>query len=133
MALDSLQEFAAQGVNTISNGIVTNPLTSIAAATGVGVVGGAIAGSVVTAAVIKRKRKKSVKSKRSKKRNSTNRKRRKRGRRTPRTAGKGKDRSTKRIRYTKNGQPYVITRSGKAKFIKKSSARQSHKKKGGRY
>jgi len=55
------------------------------------------------------------------------------GRRTPRTAGKGKDRSSKRIRYTKNGQPYVIMASGKAKFIKKSGARRSHKASGGRY
>jgi len=50
-----------------------------------------------------------------------------------RTAGKRKDRSTKRIRMTKNGQPYVILKSGKARFIKKSSARNSRKRKGGRY
>ena len=50
-----------------------------------------------------------------------------------RTAGKGKDTSTRRIRMTKNGQPYVILRSGKARFIKRSSARRSRKLKGGRY
>lgn len=50
-----------------------------------------------------------------------------------RTAGKGKDTSTKRIRMTKKGQPYIILRSGKARFIKKSSARRSRKLKGGRY
>ena len=50
-----------------------------------------------------------------------------------RTAGKAKDRSTRRIRMTKNGQPYVILKSGKARFIKKSSARLSRKRKGGRY
>jgi len=50
-----------------------------------------------------------------------------------RTAGKGKDTSTRRIRMTKNGQPYVILASGKARFIKRSSARRSRKLKGGRY
>lgn len=51
---------------------------------------------------------------------------------TPHTAGKRKDRSTRRIRYTKKGQPYVILRSGKARFISNKSARSSHKRKGGR-
>lgn len=50
-----------------------------------------------------------------------------------RTAGKRKDTSTRRIRMTKHGQPYVILKSGKARFIKKSSARRSRKLKGGRY
>jgi hypothetical protein len=34
---------------------------------------------------------------------------------------------------TKNGQPYVIMASGKARFISKKSARSSRKRKGGRY
>jgi len=34
---------------------------------------------------------------------------------------------------TKNGQPYIILSSGKAKFITKSSARASRRRKGGRY
>lgn len=50
-----------------------------------------------------------------------------------RTAGKRKDTSHRRIRQTKNGQPYIILASGKARFIKKSSARNSRKRKGGRY
>ncbi len=50
-----------------------------------------------------------------------------------RTAGKRKDRSTRRIRMTKNGQPYIILANGRARFIKKSSARRSRKLKGGRY
>ena len=56
-----------------------------------------------------------------------------RHRHTPRTAGRGKDTSTRRIRYTKKGQPYIIMKSGKARFIKKSGAKRSHKQKGGRY
>jgi len=50
-----------------------------------------------------------------------------------RTAGKARDRSTRRIRMTKNGQPYIILASGKARFISKKSAAASRKKKGGRY
>ena len=51
----------------------------------------------------------------------------------PHTAGKRKDTSTRRIRFTKTGQPYVILSSGKARFIKKKSASNSRKRKGGRY
>ena len=50
-----------------------------------------------------------------------------------RTAGKGKDTSTKRIRMTKHGQPYVILANGRARFISKASAKRSRKLKGGRY
>jgi len=59
--------------------------------------------------------------------------RRGRGRRTPRTAGRGRDTSHRRIRYTSKGQPYVIQANGRARFIKKTSAKHSHKRKGGRY
>jgi len=65
----------------------------------------------------------------SKKRRKAGKKRQ----RQPRTAGKRKDTSKRRIRYTKNNQPYVIMASGKARFIKKSSARNSRKRKGGKY
>lgn len=76
----------------------------------------------------KSRRSKSRVSKKGKHRNN-----RRRGRRTPRTAGKRKDTSHKRIRYTKKGQPYIILGSGKAKFIKKKGARSAHKRAGGRY
>lgn len=120
------------GLDTLANGIVStiksNPAKSALVAGGVGLVG---VGTAV--AVSRRKRKKSSKRKRSRKTSSSRRSRRARRRKTPRTAGKGKDRSTKRIRYTKNGQPYIILRNGRARFIKASSARRSHKRKGGRY
>lgn len=82
--------------------------------------------------------KRSSKKRSSKKRNkkSKNRKVRsnnRKGRRTPHTAGRGRDTSIRRIRYTKNRQPYIILRSGKARFISKKSARSSHKRIGGRY
>jgi hypothetical protein len=97
--------------------------------------GGLAIGSAVGYVAGRSSRKKSKSRKRSKsktrKKSSHNRKKSKRY--TPHTAGKRKDRSTKRIRMTKNGQPYVLMASGKARFIKKSSARLSRKRKGGRY
>lgn len=51
----------------------------------------------------------------------------------PYTAGKRKDTSHRRIRFTKNGQPYIIMASGKARFIKRSSMKRSRKLSGGRY
>lgn len=114
----------------ISTAIANNPLASVGVATATGVAVGGVAGAVVGSAVSKRKKTKR-KSKTTRKRNTNSK--RKKGRRKPRTAGKRKDRSTKRIRYTKKGQPYVLMASGKARFIKKSSAKNSHKRKGGRY
>jgi hypothetical protein len=51
----------------------------------------------------------------------------------PYTAGKRKDTSHRRIRYTKNNQPYVIMANGRARFISKKSVRISRKRKGGMY
>jgi len=51
----------------------------------------------------------------------------------PHTAGKGRDTSRRRIRYTRNNQPYVILSSGKARFISKKSVSNSRKRRGGRY
>lgn len=119
--------------NVITDFVRENPLIT-AIGVGTGVAGGAVA----TAAIVKSVRKKSKKKKKTTKRKTTKRrttkrKPKKRKYKYARTAGKGKDRSTRRIRMTKNGQPYVILRSGKARFIKKSSARNSRKRKGGRY
>jgi len=96
--------------------------------------GGAIIGTTAalgTAAYFASRRRKKKTTK--KKSNSTKRKNKKRTYKYARTAGKRKDTSKRRIRMTKNGQPYVILRSGKARFIKKSSARNSRRRKGGRY
>jgi hypothetical protein len=98
----------------------------------VAVAGGSLvaASGLLVASRLKKKRR--AKNRRARKA-SNRRKATQRIRRTPRTAGKRKDRSTKRIRYTKNGQPYIILRSGKARFLKKKSARISHKRRGGKY
>lgn len=143
---DLIPKFKSKGTTIISNAerifqsstdfIRGNPIISTAA------LGAGTTGIVAVATTIRKRRKKKKKTSTRKKRTTRKRKTKKRksskkktrrGRRTPRTAGKGKDRSTRRIRYTKKGQPYVITRSGKAKFIKKSSAKRSHRRKGGRY
>ena len=51
----------------------------------------------------------------------------------PYTAGKRKDTSHRRIRYTRTNQPYIILRSGKARFISRKSVHNSQKRKGGKY
>lgn len=96
--------------------------------------GGVAAGSLITGAVaLGVASSKKRRSRSSTKRRKTSKKTKKRKYKYARTAGKGKDRSTKRIRMTKTGQPYIILASGKARFIKKSSARNSRRRKGGRY
>jgi hypothetical protein len=101
-----------------------------------GVVGLGVGGTMGYLAAKSRNKKHSTRGRKSKsvhsrKRSYTHHK--KKGRYTPHTAGKRKDTSRKRIRYTKKGQPYVIGAHGKARFIKKSSARNSRKRSGGRY
>ncbi len=105
---------------------------AIGGAGAAGIVIGGIIGSQITKRSSTTKKKK-YKSKAKKRKVYASRKGTKRKYRYARTAGKAKDRSSKRIRMTKNGQPYIILKSGKARFIKKSSARTSRKRKGGRY
>lgn len=113
----------------VTDFVKTNIGTIGAGAAGLGV--GAVLGGSAVYALTKSKRK--PKRKRARKRNPKNRRSKKRKKYYPRTAGKRKDRSTKRIRFTKSGQPYVLMASGKARFIKKSSAKNSRRRKGGRY
>lgn len=114
-------------------GLLGNPA---ATAVGGAIVGGAITGTTIAAV---RSRKKGSRDYRRKSRKSSRRVRRKRVRRKKRsyryarTARKRKDTSRRRIRMTKNGQPYVILRSGKARFISKRSASTARRRKGGRY
>lgn len=125
--------------DTISN--ITNPFTSTPKTASIaGGITGAVLGAgtaVAVSAVSKRRKKRKSKSKSFRKRDlKSNRKRRrksKRGYKYAYTARKGKDTSTRRIRQTKNGQPYIILANGRARFIKRSSARRSRKLKGGRY
>jgi len=138
---DDLLSNLSEGTQNVLKGAFTTVKGFATSPTGAGVVGAVagVGGTLAVMGVAKRvkKRKKTTKRKTTKrrttKRRTTKKRKSSRVRKTPRTAGKGKDRSTKRIRYTKKGQPYVIMKSGKARFIKKSSAKRSHKVKGGRY
>lgn len=116
------------------NEFISNNKTALAVG-GAGAAG-IVVGGIVGYAAAKRSSPKKRKSKRTKvkssrKRSSVNKKRK--SYKYARTAGKRKDTSHKRIRITKNGQPYIILASGKARFISKRSARISRKRKGGRY
>lgn len=126
MSLDSIKS----GVNTVLSAVSTNPIAAAVGGAGLGVAAGVGITSAVGA--IKRRKAKRRKTRNSRKR-SYRTKRRKKRYSYARTARKGKDRSSRRIRMTKSGQPYIILASGKARFIKKSSARRSRKLKGGRY
>lgn len=119
MGLDSLQD----GIGVIKS----NSTAIIAGAAGLA--GGAVLGASVVA-VSRRKKTKKVKRKSSRKNRTT--KSKKRSKRI-RHSRKRRYTSSKRIHRTKNGQPYIILSSGKARFIKKSSAKRSRKLKGGRY
>jgi len=108
----------------------------VGTATAIGVAAGALLGGAAVVGVNAITSSGTKKRKKRKKKKSTSHRRKhhkKRKRHTPHTAGKGRDRSRKRIRYTKNGQPYVIMASGKARFISLRSAKLSHRRKGGRY
>lgn len=115
------------GIVDATKGLLRNP---VATAIGGAVIGSAVAGAAVYGATRASSSRRRATRKKSA---SVRRSRKKRSYKYARTAGKAKDRSTRRIRMTKNGQPYVILKSGKARFIKKSSARLSRKRKGGRY
>lgn len=119
-----------QSVGTASEFVRKNPVTS-----SVGVAGGVLAAGTIIQIARKRrkkpsKRKKKVTRSRKKKRPTRRKVSKKRGRVHKH---KGKHRGTKRIHMTKKGQPYIILASGKARFIKKSSASRMKKLKGGHY
>ena len=128
-----LQSSLVQGVGTASEFVRKNPVTSA-----VGVGGGVLAGGAVIQ-IVRKARKKSAKAKakprkaRRAKPKTRRKVSKKRKQRQPHTVGKRKDTSTRRIRFTKNNQPYVILASGKARFIKKSSVARMRKRKGGKY
>ncbi len=120
-----------QSIGTGAEFIRKNPVTSA-----VGVAGGVLAGGTIVQ-IIRKKRKAVSKIKAKRKVARPKRKikvhKHRKGQKRPHTAGRRKDTSTKRIRFTKNNQPYVIMASGKARFIKKSSVARMRKRKGGKY
>jgi len=125
--IQELMSLVPERANDLYNDFLANPTATA--------IGGAIAGGTVVGATvaIARSRSSTSRKRSSKKRASSKRKSKRSSGSYARTAGKRKDTSRKRIRMTKNGQPYVIMASGKARFISKRSARLSRKRKGGRY
>ena len=128
-ALGNIMELKANANDFIQQ---NKTALAVGGAGAAGIVVGGIIGAQLAKSSRSTKKKKS-KRKATRKRSYKSRKVKKRSYRYARTAGKRKDTSHKRIRMTKNGQPYIILKSGKARFIKKSSARASRKRKGGRY
>lgn len=110
----------------------TNLIKSNLGAIGTGIGGIAIGGTLGYIAG-SRSRKKRTNKRRSKSKTTRKRNKRYRKQRKPHTAGKRQDTSHRRIRYTKNNQPYIIMASGKARFISKKSVRTSRKRSGGKY
>jgi ribulose kinase len=91
--------------------------------TAIGAAAVAAAGYGIYKAVTRKKRKKS--SKRKKRKSSRRTTRRRSSSRTRRKRGYGTERQYKRkggldVKYTKNGQPYVIQSNGRARFVKRS-------------
>jgi len=125
MELDGLQS----GIDgLVSNG--KNVLSSTAGTVVASALGGALLGGAIVAGTSAIKKRSSTTRRKSSTKKSKSRKRKYK---YARTAGKRKDTSRKRIRMTKNGQPYVIQANGRARFISKASARNSRRRKGGRY
>lgn len=113
-----------------------NPIVATAVGLGVPLTFGGIA--VVGKSLAGRKRKKAKKKKSKSTRRKTTKSTRKsrkcpakRKRKAKRKFGLRKAVSSKKIRMTKKGQPFIILADGRARFIKKSSARSARKRKGG--
>ena len=113
------------GIDSLIDGMVStiqgNPITSTAGALGAGVALG-VGGSAIVGAIKSRTNKRS-KSRSSRKRGSrithTRRGLKQDRRRRSKQKWEVAYRKRKRgVRYTKNGQPYIILASGKARFIK---------------
>jgi len=142
MITDDVKSYITQGSQliktawgNISQFIRQNPIT----AGSIGAVGvlGTLGASQIVGKIKKRKSKKKKRTKKAIRHRKHKRRRKKRyshkKQRKPYTAHKRRDTSHRRIRFTKNNQPYIILRSGKARFIKKSSVRRRRKMKGGFY
>ena len=137
--LDNITERVSSLITDLS---VTEKALGAAA---LGAVVGGVATGIVVSAIKKRKRKNGRKRRRKKeKRRRRKVKRKHRVRHVHRVSPRGKAKrhktgrahhagGTKAIHYTKKGQPYIILRSGKARFITKRGAKMSRRRKGGRY
>lgn len=118
------------GLSDAKEFIATNKNALIAGGVGLAVGAGVVAGAVALSNRKKSKKRKSSSSKSKRKKSS---KSQGRGAKKRRKNGKSRKTSLRKIHTSKNGQPYIILASGKARFISKKSAKASRKRKGGRY
>lgn len=124
MALKSdILAFGENVLGKVTKFVRENPLLTGA---GLGVAAPIIATGAIKL-VSSSSKKKTKKTKRKKTKSKISKKCKKTRKRTTKRSPQ------KRIRHTKKGQPYIILSSGKARFIKKSSAKSRKKRKGGYY
>lgn len=126
------------GIEGIKSEIMEHPITSVGIASGAGVISGGIAGTLVTSrsSSNRKRRKKSYKKTsrgrkrdrmfKSKQKHEQRYKRKKKykvygkkGYQYPKRRKSSSKKRVGKIYKTKNGQPYKILASGKAKFIKR--------------
>lgn len=124
---DSIQNGINTVVTEVSGFVASNPLASAGVAAGVGAVIGAGAIGIVTSPNGTRKKTRNKKKRKNKKITHTRRgliqdRRRKSKQKWEvayRKRKKNKNsRSRKGVKYTKNGQPYILKANGQARFIK---------------
>lgn len=129
--MSTLSTSALSAIGKAEDAIKSN--IGIIGATAGGLAVGGIVGYAASRSVSSRSRKKKKAKAYSRSRRKRSHAHRRGRQRKPYTARKHRDTSHRRIRYTKNNQPYIITASGKARFIKKSSVKNSRRRAGGRY
>lgn len=117
-------------------GFISEKPLQAATALGAGII---IPTSLGIVALRRKKRgKRRRKKEKRRRRKSQGRRKVSRGRHLHKVSRRGKarrhtHRGTKQIHFTKNGQPYILLSSGKARFIKRTSVRRRRKLKGGFY
>lgn len=100
--------------------VISNNMGKIAVGAGVAAIGGGLVGAALVGTSRKKKTSRGRKRDRkfiSKQKHERRYKRKTKGKRYKSKKRKSSTRS-KGVKYTKNGQPYIILSSGKAKFIK---------------
>ena len=128
-AMDMIPDLPGTWDDKAKTWIVKNPTTAGVIAAGVGGTVAGIAGTLAYQAIRKPKKKPKAKPKAKSRRKPTksrsSSRRRKSSSKPRRRRGYGTEAQYKKrggldVKYTKNGQPYVIQKNGRARFIKRS-------------
>jgi ribulose kinase len=132
-ALDILQDGITAGIGTVSDFVGEHPVGVAIGAAGTAAAAAGIVALSSSASKTKTKRKTHKKITHTKRGWKQDRKRRskqkwevayqKRKRKLKKRHNSGGKKRSGKVKYTKKGQPYIILRSGKARFIKKSKRR----------